>query len=239
MSDIRLRYIYCTINNLNHKTYIGQRTCYSNHDPHASRKAPETDNYIGSGFVLQKAIKKHGKENFTKVILYQSLCTKEEIDEAEKYYIRLAKMVGKAEYNITNGGQGGDLGVGDIISERVKKTWNDRREFKIKRMREGQAKFKEDHERWMDRNRKLSINLKGKGRRQSWSDESLEKLRQRMKGNTLSKGKGTKKSIEAKEKNRQSHIGRHFYNNGIIMIQAYNCPEGFKPGMLKKIKVVS
>lgn len=49
-------YIYCIKNNLNNKTYIGERRCPEN-------KLPETDRYMGSGYLLLQAFEKYGKEN--------------------------------------------------------------------------------------------------------------------------------------------------------------------------------
>ena len=48
---------------------------------------------------------------------------------------------------------------------------------------------------------------------------------------------GKKLSQETKEKVSKSKIGKHVYNNGIITIRAYDCPEGFKPGFLKNDKL--
>jgi hypothetical protein len=47
--------IYKTVNKLDGKMYIGQHIC---DDPY--------DNYLGSGLLLQRAINKHGIENFEK-----------------------------------------------------------------------------------------------------------------------------------------------------------------------------
>jgi len=49
-------YIYLTINWITGKKYIGQTNGNEN-------------SYIGSGRILLKAIKKYGKENFTKEII--------------------------------------------------------------------------------------------------------------------------------------------------------------------------
>ena len=95
-------YIYCITNNLNGKNYIGQRKCPEN-------KLPETDRYMGSGLILLNAYKKYGKENFSKIILAIAE-TKENINVLEKVFIALYREMGKAEYNIADGGDGGNLG---------------------------------------------------------------------------------------------------------------------------------
>lgn len=87
--------IYKITNKINNKTYIGQHK-YSNIN----------DGYMGSGKLLKKAIKKYGIENFNKEILVENINTREEIDELEINYILLEKNNGKAEYNITSGGEG-------------------------------------------------------------------------------------------------------------------------------------
>jgi len=87
--------IYCTINLLNGKIYIGQ-TIYNN------------SLYLGSGLLINRAIKKYGKENFKRKI--SCICfSKKELNFAERYLIKIHQTTNsKIGYNITKGGNGGD-----------------------------------------------------------------------------------------------------------------------------------
>lgn len=83
--------IYITINLINYKIYIGQDS-YDN------------PNYLGSGKILKNAIALYGKENFKKGILYRC-SSKEEMNEKEKYYIKLFNSTNlEIGYNIHPGG---------------------------------------------------------------------------------------------------------------------------------------
>jgi len=86
--------IYKTTNLVNGKIYIGQD---SNNDT----------NYLGSGLLVNKAIKKYGKNNFIKEVL-EHCSSKKELNEKEKFWIYnlSATTLG---YNISSGGNGGDL----------------------------------------------------------------------------------------------------------------------------------
>lgn len=99
-------YIYLTTNHVNGMKYIGKH--------HG-----ELDNsYLGSGKLLKLAIKKHGKSNFSKDILFVSE-SEEENCEKEKYFIAKYDAVNSPEfYNIHEGGKGGDTFSG--ISEEEK-----------------------------------------------------------------------------------------------------------------------
>lgn len=109
-------YIYEITNNLNGKTYIGQRQC-------PVRKTPETDtNYMGKGTAIQAAEKKYGIENFSKRILAVCYSTKI-IDILEVEYIHTYKEIGKAEYNIAGGGQ---TRCREFMNEEQKKRCNKR-----------------------------------------------------------------------------------------------------------------
>lgn len=92
-------YIYRITNKINGKTYIGQ---------HKYKKL--NDDYMGSGKFLWRAYRKYGFENFEKEILYSRIQYKETVDAMERFAIAKERSIGKAEYNIADGGQGGNLG---------------------------------------------------------------------------------------------------------------------------------
>lgn len=88
--------IYLTTNLVNGKKYLGQH-----------KLSKQYDYYLGSGKILQEAIKKYGRENFSKTTL--ATCeTKEEANELEKQYIKKYNAVNNEEfYNLACGGDGG------------------------------------------------------------------------------------------------------------------------------------
>lgn len=65
------------------------------------------------------------------------------------------------------------------------------------------------------------------------SEETKQKLREANLGKKHSCETRMKMSSSAKGKNTWAE-GRHWYNNGIVTVGAYECPEGFVPGRLKK-----
>lgn len=91
----KLMIIYKTTNLVNGKFYVGKD---SKNDP----------NYLGSGRILKRSIKKHGKENFKKEVL--EVCVSEEhLNERERFWITELKCRERADcYNIGEGGIGGD-----------------------------------------------------------------------------------------------------------------------------------
>jgi len=85
--------IYKTTNKINGKKYIG-------------KDSKNNPNYLGSGIMLQKAIKKYGKKNFTKKIIEE--CKDEQhLDEREIYWIDYFDAVDSDDfYNLADGGCG-------------------------------------------------------------------------------------------------------------------------------------
>lgn len=88
-------FIYETTNLINGKKYIGKHIT-DNLD----------DGYLGSGIVLQNAIKKYGRENFKREIL--EFCENEEqCYELEYEYIKNANAYSSSNYyNLSEGGKG-------------------------------------------------------------------------------------------------------------------------------------
>ena len=112
-----MRYIYITTNNVNGKRYLGQRKIPLN-------KTVETDNYLGSGNLLLKAIKKHGKENFSKEIIH--LCnTQKEADFLEIFEIRERKILENPDlwYNRDAVGQYGRCEKHSELTSKAMKTF--------------------------------------------------------------------------------------------------------------------
>ena len=90
--------IYITTNKINGKVYVGQ---------HKVKSLFARDNYLGSGGRrYQNAIKKYGKENFSKEIITIAM-TQSEADVLEKYYIKKYDSTNPEKgYNTLVGGQG-------------------------------------------------------------------------------------------------------------------------------------
>ena len=85
--------IYKTTNLINSKYYIG-------------KDEKNNPDYLGSGLLLNRAIKKHGRENFKKEIL-ETCTNRTELNEKEIYWIEKPKAIENG-YNIALGGAGGD-----------------------------------------------------------------------------------------------------------------------------------
>lgn len=91
-----MRYlIYETTNLVDGKKYIGK---------HATNKID--DDYLGSGIYLKRAIRKYGKDNFSKKILFECN-SEEEMNQKEIQIINDGIVNDSMYYNLAYGGQGG------------------------------------------------------------------------------------------------------------------------------------
>ena len=164
-------YIYRITNKINGKTYIGQH-----------KYKDLNDDYMGSGIHIKRAIKKYGMENFKKEILYSRIQYKATADDMERFAIVKERALGKAEYNIADGGQG-NLGLHH--SEETKR--------KLSKANKGKHLSGETK-------RKISETMKG----HKVSEETKRKI-----GEASSRAlKGKPKSEEAKRKNSEGHRGK-------------------------------
>lgn len=185
--------IYRITNLINGKTYIGQ---------HKYKKLD--DSYMGSGKILKQAIKKHGIENFKKEILYSRIQYKETADDMERFAIAKERAIGKAEYNLADGGQGGNLG--DVVNKKISEVLKGKNKGK-KLSEETKQKISE----------KMKGNNNSKGRHHS--EETRKKISEAEKGKPGLKGKknpmwGRHHSEETKKKLSEAKIGKNNPNYG-------------------------
>lgn len=98
-------FIYKTTNKINGMIYIGKHN-------------GKTNSYLGSGKWLERAIKKYGKNNFTRDILENDIDNLITLNEREIFWISFYESTNPAiGYNITKGGDGG---LGNIVSEETR-----------------------------------------------------------------------------------------------------------------------
>ena len=92
--------IYKIVNNINGKIYIGQSDNIARRwRQHRNRASFSTnDEHI----VLYRAIKKYGINNFSFEVVEE--CSREQLNEKEKYYIKLYNSEVPNGYNLTSGG---------------------------------------------------------------------------------------------------------------------------------------
>lgn len=161
--------IYKTINKLNGKYYIGK---------HQTENL--NDFYIGSGKVIKEAIKKYGKKNFIKEILFV-FDNEHDMNLKEKELVT-EELISKSNcYNSALGGEGGPHFKGKTHTEETKQ--------KIKQKRAHQICTEETRKKIGAANKKRII---------------TEEFRKKMA--TIATGR--KKSPEEIEKIRKARISR-------------------------------
>lgn len=134
--------IYKITNLINGKIYIGQHQTEN-----------QNDEYMGSGCLISKAIKKYGKENFKKEILYYCN-SKEEMNQKEKEIVNEEFVKRKDTYNLVEGGSGGASAgmLGAIalknrlkIDENLKKQFRENGLKRIKKLLECCRNYHKEH----------------------------------------------------------------------------------------------
>jgi group I intron endonuclease len=157
--------VYLVTNKINGKQYVGQTVKKLNlrWNEHTSSK---------SNGALQRAIRKHNKENFSLLILHECT-TKEEMDFVESFYISFLNTRAHNGYNLTNGGEGRS---GYHLSEEAKKRISEKNSGHVM-SEEQKAQVSKRHKgiklgpRSEETKRKISIGNMGK----KYSEESIRK----------------------------------------------------------------
>lgn len=184
-----IRFVYKTTNNKNGKIYIGQ---------HSTENLD--DGYLGSGVVLQKAIIKYGKENFSREIITY-VDTQEDLDRTEEIFIKhYIHIVGKDEmYNVAENAVGGAFFKDCHHSDKTRQKLSDalkgrhlpeEHKIKISKTLKGRQFSEETRQ-------KMSESMKGIIR----SNETRQKLSDALKGRQLPDE--VKKKISESLKGRQ------------------------------------
>lgn len=205
-------FIYLTTNLATNEKYIGKHCGDIN------------DNYLGSGKILQRAIKKYGKENFKREILYISKNAQEN-NEKEKEFIKAFNAVeDKKFYNISEGGDGGDIfhllpvEQQEELREKARKRTtginnprygvhlSEETKEKIRRNRNTEYMQTEEYKRTMS---KATLGEKNGMYGKHHTEEAKQKMSEAKKGKKLGKENGNAKGICAyKDENYQELVQR-------------------------------
>lgn len=189
--------IYKITNTINNKFYIG---VHKTDNP--------MDSYYGSGIVIQDAIKKHGKQNFKKEILFI-------FDNAIDAYNKEREIVNEDFVNDPNTY---NMQVGGIPSIE----WTEERKIKASQRLSGINHF--SYGKKLSEEHKRKIGLAGLGRKMS--RESIERGAAKRKGKP-SPVKGRKLTDEDKAKKSLAALARE-------KLKCPHCDKECDPGNAKK-----
>lgn len=157
-------YIYKTTCLVNNKVYVGQH------------KGEFTTQYLGSGTLFLRAVKKHGRDNF-KVELVEQVQNKSftdyqsELNELERKYIKEFNSLEPNGYNILTGGQGLTAYLNDLnhlSNEEYKqqRSLTSKKCWQNEDYRNNQMKIRSSQEWKESQSKKLS---------EAWTDEMKQK----------------------------------------------------------------
>lgn len=188
-------YVYITTNVSNGKKYIGKHSF------------KELENrYLGSGFGIKAAIKKHGRESFVKEIV-STHETEDAAYEAEAILIESVDAIrNPLFYNRTKGGRGGV--AGRSLTEDHKR--------KISKSTKGIVRSAETKARMSKAKKGRKHPLKGKKKSPEAYQRLLEGLQKRVDNGTRNHLEETKRKISDKLKGSgNAGFGLKWITNGI------------------------
>lgn len=208
--------VYKITNLINGKIYIGKDT----------KNNPK---YYGSGILIKKAIKKYGKNNFSKEIL-ENCSDENTLNEKEIYWISYFRNIsGSCCYNIATGGEGSDNithhpdreKILSYIKERLPRgqnhhnygkhsgsygiKWTDEQKNNLKKSLKESQLFHEAMQS-KERSKKISLKTKGKPKSAEFIQKNLIGINNPMYGKNLTEDHKRKisESIKKSDKFKQA-----------------------------------
>jgi len=163
--------IYLTTNLISGKQYVGQTNTNNKY-------------YLGSGSILQNAIKKYGRKNFKRETLIEC-SSQEELDKQESFWIQALNTLQPNGYNIELGGNG----TGKLSEQQIEK---------LKNALTGKS-FSEEHKKKLKDNH---VGMLGK----THTIEARKKIGEGALGRKGFKDK--KHTEETRKKISKAHIGK-------------------------------
>ena len=216
-------YIYLITDTTNGMKYTGKH--------HYHIEGQLDPSYHGSGTIIKNIYKKRPetlKEEYIKTCY-----SEEELCSDEQYYIKLFKTLYPNGYNLTKGGDGGEIPCEEIrkkiskahkgkhLSEKTKKKMSESRKGrhfsdetrkKLSESRKGKHLSDETRKKLSELNKGRPSGMLGK----KHSEETIKKISESLKGKPAH-NKGIPMSEETKRKLSESLKGRIVWNKGIPM----------------------
>lgn len=195
MEGENMFYIIYQIKNLiNQKIYVGK---------HQTENI--NDSYYGSGKAIKNAIKKYGKENFEKTILFV-FDNEEEMNKKEREIITEEFFLREDTYNLGIGGEGGPHFKGKTHKIETIEKVNCSEEYIDKRKKTIKEKYESGDLTPWNKGKQLSEETKQKmreaklGKKRIISEEGRKSLSESLTGR--------KHSEETKQKMREAKLGK-------------------------------
>lgn len=204
-TNLTFHFVYKTENMINGKIYIG---VHSSNNPN--------DNYLGSGKLITKAIRKYGRNNFRRRIL-EFFSTREEAFAKEAEIVTKEFCLCEDNYNIDTGGRGNNKTflTPEELKNKISNTLKGRKIPRdiVEKVRQNtlgriginngtinQRVKKEVLQEYLDR---------------GWVEGTLYKMRDDLKAKISKANKGVKKSDEFRENVGKRKRKSTMINNGI------------------------
>ena len=211
-------YLYEIKNQVNNKVYVGVHKTKS-----------MDDGYMGSGKVILSAIKKHGVENFTKVIL-ETFDNSEDMFRREKEVVTDEFLARADTYNLRRGGFGGF----DYINNNMLDELHEARSILYKKLG---AQVGPDSVRKMHQTRGENGSYKNYNNPFKNPILQAEMHRRNKSPEAIEKRKETFKKIGHQQGEKNSNFGKYWITNesdSKMISKDSPIPEGWKKGRIRK-----